>query len=91
MAGLTRRRQAERNLFLSAKTAYREPTASIRLNSTGDGVRWLQHMLNQHGYVLAEDGIAGNMTIGALLDFQKKNNLVVDGICGPLTRAALKL
>lgn len=70
---------------------YTEPTENIRLNSTGNGVRWLQHMLNQHGYVLAEDGIAGNYTIGALMDYQKKNGLIVDGICGPLTRASLKI
>lgn len=70
---------------------YPEPTKAVKMNSKGNDVRWLQYELNTKGYKLIVDGIAGNMTIGALLDFQKKNNLVVDGICGPLTRAALKL
>ena len=70
---------------------YPEPTKAVKMNSKGNDVRWLQYELNTKGYKLIVDGIAGNMTIGALLDFQKKNNLVVDGICGTLTRAALKL
>lgn len=70
---------------------YPEPTKAVKLNSKGNDVRWLQYELNTKGYKLIVDGIAGNMTIGALLDFQKKNNLIVDGICGTLTRAALKL
>jgi hypothetical protein len=70
---------------------YPVPTKNIRLNSKGNDVRWLQVELNRHGYKLIVDGIAGNYTIGALMDFQKKNNLVVDGICGPLTRASLLL
>ena len=95
---LINRRKKERDLFLNGNYAkkpktvmYTEPTESIRLGSSGNGVRWLQHMLNLHGYVLDEDGIAGNFTIGAVMDFQKKNNLIVDGVCGPLTRAALKI
>lgn len=70
---------------------YPEPTKNIKLNSKGNDVRWLQYELNQHGYKLIVDGIAGNLTIGALMDYQKKNNLVPDGICGALTRASLKI
>jgi N-acetylmuramoyl-L-alanine amidase len=51
----------------------------------------LQYELNQRGYKLIVDGIAGPKTIEALTDFQIHNDLVPDGICGPLTRAALKL
>lgn len=69
---------------------YPEPTKNIKLNSRGNDVRWLQYELNQRGYKLIVDGEAGNLTIGALLDFQKKHGLEADGICGPLTRAALK-
>lgn len=69
---------------------YPEPTKSVKLNSKGNDVRWLQYNLNQHGYKLIVDGVAGNLTIGALMDYQKKNNLVVDGVCGTLTKAALK-
>lgn len=70
---------------------YAEPTKSVRLNSKGNDVRWMQYELNQHGYKLIVDGIAGPKTIEALTDFQIHNDLVPDGICGPLTRAALKL
>lgn len=69
---------------------YPEPTKSIRLNSKGNDVRWLQYQLNAHGYRLVVDGTAGNLTIGALIDFQKKHGLTPDGICGSATRAAIK-
>ena len=70
---------------------YKEPTKTIRLNSRGNDVRWLQYELNKRGYHLVVDGVAGLKTIGALTDFQVKSELSADGICGPLTRAALKL
>ena len=98
LPGLTKRRQAERALFLSGMTdthpatgnPYPEPTKSIKLGAKGNGVRWLQYELNLHGYKLLVDGVAGNFTIGALLDFQKKHPpLEPDGICGAQTRAVL--
>lgn len=70
---------------------YSEPAKNVRLNSKGNDVRWLQYELNNRGYKLIVDGVAGNLTIGALMDFQKKHDLVPDGICGPLTRATLLL
>ena len=69
---------------------YVEPTKNVRKNSKGNDVRWLQYELNRHGYKLIVDGVAGNLTIGAVLDFQRKHPpLAVDGICGEKTRAAL--
>lgn len=68
---------------------YPEPTKNVRFNSKGNDVRWLQYELNRHGYKLIVDGMAGNLTIGALVDFQKKHGLTADGICGPATRAAV--
>lgn len=97
LAGLTRRRQAEHDLFISGglnkKTGnpYSEPTKNVRLNSKGNDVRWLQYELNQHGYKLIVDGIAGPKTIEALTDYQVHHDLVPDGIAGPLTRASFKL
>lgn len=100
LAGLTRRREAERTLFLSGGVTetqpinhnpYPEPTKNVRLNSRGNDVRYLQYELNQRGYKLKVDGIAGQLTIGALIDYQKKAGLNPDGICGSLTRASLKL
>lgn len=69
---------------------YVEPTKNVKLNSKGNDVRWVQFSLNRLGYKLVVDGKAGNLTIGAVMDFQKKHGLVADGICGERTRAALK-
>ena len=68
---------------------YAEPTKNVRLNSKGNDARWLQFELNRRGYKLIVDGVAGPLTIGALNDFQRKNGLVPDGICGPKTREKL--
>lgn len=68
---------------------YDEPVATIRLNMKGNGVRWVQYQLNLYGYKLVVDGIAGNLTIGAVLDFQSKNGLKADGLVGPQTRLKL--
>lgn len=96
LAGLTKRRQAERELFASGMTEkktgnpYPEPVKNIRLNSKGNDVRWLQYALNQQGgYGLIVDGEAGHLTIGALKDYQRNHNLEPDGICGPLTKSKL--
>lgn len=69
---------------------YSEPVATVRLGTKNEGVKWVQWMLNRKGYSLAVDGVAGNVTIGALMDFQRKNGLAADGICGKKTVAALK-
>ena len=53
---------------------YPAPIKNIKLNSRGNDVRWLQYELNKRGYKLIVDGIAGNLTIGALKDFQLKND-----------------
>jgi GH24 family phage-related lysozyme (muramidase) len=94
--GLTRRRKAERELFMTGmeerKTGnpYDEPIAAIKRGQKGNGVRWLQYQLNEKGhYKLIVDGIFGPKTQAALMDFQNKNGLVIDGICGPVTRFAL--
>lgn len=68
---------------------YDEPVATIKLNMKGNGVRWVQYQLNLRGYKLVVDGIAGKMTIGAVLDFQRKNGLKMDGMVGPQTRQKL--
>lgn len=73
------------------RNPYPEPVKNVRLNSKGNDVRWLQIELGRKGYHLLVDGIAGQLTIGALMDYQSKAGLKPDGICGPLTRASLKL
>lgn len=95
---LIKRRKLEQDLFMNGNygsqkkgNPYTEPTQSIRLGDKGEGVKWLQYELNQKGYILDTDGDAGNLTIGALLDYQKKHpKLEMDGVCGKETRKALK-
>lgn len=92
LPGLTKRRQEERALFLSSNPTgnpYPVPEKSIKLNSKGNGVRWLQVCLNRHGYGLIVDGVAGLLTIGAVMDWQKKHGLEADGIVGPKTKESL--
>lgn len=52
-------------------------------------IKNLQSLLNNKGYNLGVDGVAGNATAGAVKDFQKNNGLVVDGIAGAKTYAKL--
>lgn len=71
---------------------YPEPTQNIKFGSRGDGVKWLQWELNDKDHCrLKIDGIAGSITISCLTEYQIHHDLVPDGICGPLTRASLKL
>ena len=65
----------------------------IRKGDTGAEVELMQARLHALGYLRKNeiDGDFGKITLGALLAFQFENGLQVDGICGPLTRAALTL
>lgn len=52
-------------------------------------IKNLQNLLNNKGYKLSVDGCAGDATINAIKDFQKRNGLSVDGIAGQATYNAL--
>ena len=69
---------------------YPVPTKNIKKGSRGNDVRWLQYALTQKGYRLVCDGIFGAKTDEAVRAFQADNNLVIDGIVGPLTRGRLE-
>jgi len=57
----------------------------------GDDVRELQERLLELGYDLGRaDGIFGRHTAAALSRFQREVGVVPDGVCGPLTMAALR-
>jgi hypothetical protein len=80
-----------------AKSAnpYKEPAALLKyvkadVSKVRDTVKWLQWELEEAGYALDIDGKFGTKTKSAVEAFQKSNNLSVDGICGSLTRKALK-
>jgi chitosanase len=57
----------------------------------GDDVRQLQQALVNAGLEVDVDGIFGQMTSEAVKQFQKQNDLTIDGIVGPATLAALAI
>lgn len=66
---------------------------TVRLNSSGPNVVKMQEALVKKGYMIPTHGKADELTIGALIDFQKrafpKDPKEWDGICGPKTWAKL--
>lgn len=68
-----------------------EPATCIKKGDTGKDVVWLQTKLTAFGYLPKGqiDGDFGKITLGALCGFQLEHGLIVDGICGPATKAAL--
>lgn len=99
LAGLTRRRQAERELFLSLPLV--ESTEKGTLNgasgrptlkrgSRGIDVTYLQQRLTAKGYGGGSiDGIFGQKTLEAVKAYQAEHGLKVDGIVGAKTWASL--
>ena len=89
LAGLTRRRQAEKELFLKnctgANIKAAEELPTLRKGSNGLYVEELQEMLDKRGYTLKTDGIFGTKTDEAVEAFQADNGLVVDGVVGSKT------
>lgn len=55
----------------------------------GNEVKKLQELLNKNGFSLIADGDFGLKTEAAVKEFQKKKNLIADGIVGPKTWEAL--
>ena len=64
--------------------------ATLRWGSTGPEVERLQQQLKQAGYYYGlVDGKFGSLTYSAVKRFQQVSGLLVDGIVGPNTAAAL--
>ena len=67
------------------------PGVSMRVGSTGAGVRMVQEAINKLAptvpgmWQITVDGIFGNNTRDAVMAFQRIFGLVVDGIVGPIT------
>lgn len=69
-----------------------EAPATLRKGSSGQAVRDLQAMLKAKGMsTVRVDGNFGVATETAVKTFQKASGLVIDGIAGPQTIAAMKL
>ena len=64
--------------------------ATLKVGSTGSEIRLLQSELQALNYDVGPvDGIYGSKTKAAVQQFQRDNNLLVDGIVGPQTQAVL--
>lgn len=92
LPGLTRRRQAEQELFLGkAGSAQESRRTTLKMGSRGADVTYLQQRLTAKGYGTgAIDGVFGIKTLEAVRAFQAENNLVPDGIAGRKTWEALE-
>ncbi len=67
-----------------------EPTAIINSSSSSQDIKLVQKKLKNWGYYKGNvDGIYGSQTKSAVRLFQKRNGLVVDGIVGNKTLAAM--
>ena len=64
--------------------------AVVAWGSKGEQVRLVQEKLRQYGYLTGEaDGVFGKETYDAVVWFQRKNGLTVDGVVGRATAAGL--
>jgi len=67
-----------------------ESSGSVKQGDKGEQVRQLQELLKQLGlYGSGVDGVFGDKTRAAVLEFQQENGLLRDGIVGPQTKQAL--
>ena len=57
-------------------------SSTLRTGSNGSLTRYLQRMLNELGYNVTVDGIFGQTTNAAVVDFQETHDLEADGIVG---------
>lgn len=62
----------------------------LNRGTTGEAVKWLQFELNRNGASLNIDGNYGAATFAAVAQYQRENNLLVDGVAGSKTLTSLK-
>lgn len=92
LAGLTKRRQEERELFLTGSHEMPIYFETIKKGDRGSAVATLQKMLVALSYFPKNeviDGIFGQNTESKVMLFQKMNALVVDAVVGKKTWAKL--
>ena len=89
LAALSRRRQAEGELFARVfRPQEGDPPPLLAVGSAGDAVLRVQQLLSMPPEQC--DGVFGPITKTAVEAFQQSRNLDVDGIVGPKTLAALR-
>lgn len=81
-----------KNLYTSEQlnsAAIVEKISGLKRGMAGLQVQELQQKLNDLGYTCGIDGRYGTETSDAVKLFQKKYNLTVDGLAGPITRTLI--
>ena len=77
-------------LTFALMLAFAHADAQVAWGSKGEDVRKVQQKLIQYGYMTGSaDGIFGKATYDAVVWFQRKNGMNVDGVVGASTAAAL--
>ena len=83
------------------KNPYKVPTVVLKVNSSGESVKWLQFELREAGYdksftyngkkysAVVIDGKFGSTTKAAVMAFQQSSKIQVDGVVGKDTRTKL--
>ena len=80
------------SILLVLTTLLPASAATLAWGSTGEQVRQVQQKLIQYGYLSGDaDGVFGRATYDAVIWFQQKNGLTIDGRVGAATAAALGL
>lgn len=72
---------------------YTKPNETLRIGASGDGVKWVQWMLNHCGigYNIPVTGLFDQLLAGAVIDFEKRLDLSVDsGNVGNQVKKALE-
>jgi len=73
----------------TSDTTYEPIDTVLKRGMSGKQVETLQYLLNEAGFKLEIDGDFGRTTEKALIKFQRKSRLTVDGRAGPKTIEAL--
>lgn len=72
-----------KSVLLSSWTAAAINTLVLKKGSTGDAVLWVEEFLHTEGFYDGYfDAVFGDVLDEAVRAYQKKHNLLVDGICG---------
>lgn len=92
LAGLTRRRKAERAMFIDTVAVVTDTTqTTAKTGIYAATVKGAQTFLNTYGYKLVVDGLVGTKTNAALIKAaQTEISVTADGIIGKNTTSAFK-
>ena len=63
----------------------------LKKGDSGEQVKEVQHWLNVHGYKAGEeDGVFGEKTRAAVIQFQSEKSILTNGIVNPQTQVVMK-